>query len=135
VQQRGAEGLGVEAQAGADLRDLDRVGDEVLARLALLVGMALAGKGEGALDGVAVDLLVAGGGVLADDGEQVAEQRAFVGIEVLGDLVDRRGNAARVAGANLNVAAACERGRSRIGPLYVCLRPVRNLRPSSYRSL
>ena len=46
VQQRGAQRLGVEAHAGADLRDADRVGDEVLARLAALVGVVLAGEHE-----------------------------------------------------------------------------------------
>jgi hypothetical protein len=74
VQQRGAQRLGVEAQAGADLRDADRVDDEVLARLAALVGVVLAGEEEGVLDAVAVDddgRLV---GVLLDDREQVAEQ-------------------------------------------------------------
>ena len=58
VQQRRAERLGVEAQAGADLRHLDRVGDEVLAAAAALVDVALAGEGEGPLDGLAVERIV-----------------------------------------------------------------------------
>ena len=74
VQERGAQRLGVEAQAGADLRHLDRVDDEVLARLAALVGVVLAGEEEGALDAVAVDARPRVG-VLLDDREQVAEQR------------------------------------------------------------
>ena len=44
VQQRRADRVGVEAHARADLRDADRVGDELLARLAPLVGVALAGE-------------------------------------------------------------------------------------------
>ena len=47
VKQSCAQRLGVEAQAGADFGDLHRVRDEVLARLAFLVGVALAGEGEG----------------------------------------------------------------------------------------
>jgi hypothetical protein len=93
------------------------VGDEVLARLALLVGVALAGKREGALDRLAVDLLAAARGVLADDGEQVAEELALVGVEILGDIVDRRRGAVRLAGANLDMAAADDRGRPALGPL------------------
>ena len=46
VQQRRADRLGVEAHARADLRHADRVRDELLARLAALVGVALAGEGE-----------------------------------------------------------------------------------------
>ena len=46
VQQRGAQRLGVEAHAGADLGDADRMGDELLARLAALVGVVLAGEHE-----------------------------------------------------------------------------------------
>ena len=80
VQQRGAERLGVEPQPGADLRDLDRVGDELVARAAPLVGVALAGELEGALDGAR-----SSGrrlrGVLGDDREQVAEERPVLGRE------------------------------------------------------
>ena len=113
VQERRAQRLGVEPQAGADLRHLDRVGDEVLARLAALVGVALAGEGEGTLDRRPVDRLVAVGGVLADHREQVAEQRPLVGGQVLGDLVQRRRGAVRVVGADLDVATAIDRGRGR----------------------
>ena len=55
VQQRGAERLGVEPQARADLRDADGVHDEVLAGLAALVGVVLAGEDERRLDPVALD--------------------------------------------------------------------------------
>ena len=50
VQQRRAQRLGVEAHAGADLGHADRVDDEVLARLAPLVGVVLAGEEERVLD-------------------------------------------------------------------------------------
>ncbi len=96
VQQRRAKRLGVEPQAGADLRDLDRMGDEVLARLAALVGVALAGERERALDRVAIDRRLAVARVLADDREQVAEQRALLAVEALGELVDRGGDAVRL---------------------------------------
>ena len=46
VQQRRAERLGVEAQAGADPRDPDRVDDELLAGAPALVGVVLAGEHE-----------------------------------------------------------------------------------------
>ena len=55
VQQRRAERLGVEPHAGADLGDPDRVGDELVAGVAQLVGVAVAGEVEGALDRGAVD--------------------------------------------------------------------------------
>jgi hypothetical protein len=112
MEQRRAERVRVEAQPGADLRHLDGVGDEVLARLAALVGVAVAGEGEGSLDRRPVDRRVAVGAVLADDGEQVAEQRAVVGREVLGDLVDGRRWAAGVLRADLDVAAPVD-GRVR----------------------
>ncbi len=114
MKERRAERLGVEPQAGADLRDLDRMSDEVLAGLALLVGVALAREGEGALDRVAVDVLVAVCGVLADDREEVAQQCAVIGVEVLGDLVDRSRRARGFSGADLNVPTANERGRRRL---------------------
>ena len=50
VQQRRAQRLGVQAQAGADLRHRGRMGDELLARLAALVGVVLAGEDERLLD-------------------------------------------------------------------------------------
>src|SRR5204862_4951254 len=56
VEQRRAQGLRVEAQTGADLRHLDRVGDEVLARAASLVGVAFAREGERPLNGLRIDL-------------------------------------------------------------------------------
>ena len=55
VEQRRAERLGVEPHPGADLGDPDRVGDELVAGVAQLVGVALAGEVEGALDRGAVD--------------------------------------------------------------------------------
>jgi hypothetical protein len=76
-----------------------------------LVGVTLACEGEGALDRVAVDLVMAVGRVLADDREEVAEQLALVGIEVLGDLVDRRDRARRLGGADLDVTTPDDRGR------------------------
>jgi hypothetical protein len=96
VQQRRAQGLRVEPQAGADLRDLDRMGDEVLARLAALVGVTGARERERAGDRVAIDRRLAVARVLADDREQVAEQRALLGIEALGQLADRGGDAVRL---------------------------------------
>ena len=73
------------------------MGDEVLAGLAALVGVVLAGEREGAQDGAAVDRLDDLVGVLGDDREQVREQlvleRRDVGrdadravIAVLGDV-------------------------------------------------
>jgi hypothetical protein len=54
--------------------------------------------------------------VLADHREQVAEQRAVVGGEALGDLVDRSGRAVRGLGPDLNVATAIRRsGSSAVG--------------------
>ena len=87
VQQGRAERGRVEAQARADAGDAERVGDEVLPRLSLLAGMALAGEGEGALDLLTVDGLRGVGLVLLDDGEEVAEQRALVGGQLAGDRV------------------------------------------------
>jgi hypothetical protein len=55
VQQRRAERLGVQPHSGADLGDPDRVGDELVAGVTQLVGMALAGEVEGALERGAVD--------------------------------------------------------------------------------
>ncbi len=77
VQEGGAQRLGVEAHAGADLGDADRVGDELLARLAALVGVVLAGEHERADDRVAVDGLGDLLGVLLDDREQVGEELAL----------------------------------------------------------
>ena len=77
VQQRGAERLGVEPQARADLRDADRVDDELLAGAPALVGVVLAGEHERLLDAVAVDRDERLVGVLLDDREEVAEQLAL----------------------------------------------------------
>ena len=77
VQQRRAQRLGVEPHAGADLRHADRVDDEVLARLAALVGVVLAGEHERLHDARAVDRLGDLVGVLLDDREQVGEQLAL----------------------------------------------------------
>ncbi len=78
VEERGAERLGVQAKAGADLRDLDRMGDEVLARAAALVGVALAREREGLLDRAALERLGVLVGVLLDHGEEVAQERALL---------------------------------------------------------
>jgi hypothetical protein len=78
VKQRGAERLGVEAHAGADLGDADRVGDELLPGAAALVGVALAGEGERLSDLVEVDGLDRVFGVLGDDREEIGEQLALV---------------------------------------------------------
>jgi hypothetical protein len=132
VQQRRAQGLGVEPQAGADLRDLDRMGDEVLARLAALVGVALAGEREGTLDRRPVDPVVAVDLVLADDREEVAQQGPFLGRQVLGDVVDGGRGPVRLLGADLDVAAAIDRGGCPVVlrfPFYV--RSLRYRRPSS----
>jgi hypothetical protein len=67
------------------------VGDEVLAGLAALVGVVLAGEHERAHDGVAVDRLGDLVGVLLDDREQVAEQLALERGEVRGRLQRRGG--------------------------------------------
>ena len=55
VEQRGAEGLGVEPHPGADLRHPDRMGDELVAGAPQLVGVAIAGEVEGPRDRRAVD--------------------------------------------------------------------------------
>ncbi len=148
MEQCRAERLGVEPQAGADLRDLYRVCDEVLARATALVGMALAGEGEGGLDGITVDGSGAPLGVLGDDGQKVAKQRSFLGRERLGELVDRGGRCrGSVAGSKSGVTSAIRRtlggpslpvpSRAGLratfrGAVYSgCLRLLRNPRPSS----
>jgi hypothetical protein len=70
------------------------VGDEVLAGLAALVGVVLAGEHERPDDGVAVDVLGDLLGVLLDDREQVAEQLALERGQVGGRL--QRSGGARV---------------------------------------
>ena len=74
MQQSGAQRLGVQPHAGADLGHADRVDDELLAGEAALVGVMAAGVGERGLDPLAVDRNRRLVGVLLDDGEQVAEQ-------------------------------------------------------------
>ena len=74
MQQRRAQRLGVEAHAGADARHPDWVHDEVLARLAPLGGVVLAGEHERVFHALAVDLYSRVGGVLGDDREQIVEQ-------------------------------------------------------------
>ena len=108
VQQRRADRLGVEAHAGADLRHADRVGDELLARLAALVGVALAGEGERLADALEVDRADRVVGVLRDDREQVGEQLLLVRQQVGADVRRRR----RRGGRPL---ARRRRGRARPG--------------------
>jgi hypothetical protein len=81
------------------------MGDEVLAGAPLLSGVALAGKGEGALELLAVDRLDLVGLVLLDDGEEVAKERALVGGQLARDRV-RTGRARAPGGlADAGVAA------------------------------
>jgi hypothetical protein len=130
VQQRGAERLGVEAHAGADLRDADRVDDEVLAGQPALVGVVLAGEDERRLDLLAVDLDGRRIGVLLDDREDVGQQAALEVREVGAvdgrvrapgrDLVDRRATDTRALTRRSPYAA-------------LAVTPLRYLRPSSYR--
>jgi hypothetical protein len=115
------------------------MGDEVLAGLAALVGVVLAGEQERAQDRLAVDWVGDLVGVLGDDREQVAQQvvlerRQVVGerelavVAVLGE-VDRlvRGDSdGRDDGIAVAVQAAA--GAARLGSLLV-----RYCRPSSKR--
>ena len=94
VQQGRAQGRGVQAQPGADPRDAEGVGDEVLAGLPFLAGVALAGEREGALDLLALDRLGQLGLVLGDDGEEVAQQGALLVAQLAGDRVGTGGAAA-----------------------------------------
>ncbi len=86
VQQRRAQRLGVQAHPRADARDPHGVHDEVLAGLAPLRGVVLAGEHERRFHARAVDLDGRVGGVLGDDREQVAEQPALELAELLADL-------------------------------------------------
>jgi hypothetical protein len=61
------------------------MGDEVLARLAALVGVVLAGEEEGAQDGLAVDRVDDLVGVLGDDREEVGEQLVLERRQVVRD--------------------------------------------------
>jgi hypothetical protein len=84
VQQRGAQRLGVEPHAGADLGHADRMDDELLAGPPALVRVVLAGERKCLHDAGFVDRLGDLVGVLLDDREQVGEQRALDAREVLG---------------------------------------------------
>jgi len=94
VQQRRAERLGIEPHAGADLGHPNRVGDELVARVAQLVGVVIAGKVKGAFDRGPVDrrnrygyVAIGGAGMavgailtprrgveLLDDGEEIGQE-------------------------------------------------------------
>jgi hypothetical protein len=82
VQQRRAQRLGIQAHARADPRHADGVHDEVLAGLAPLVGVVLAGEHERVAHAVAVDFDRGVLGVLGDDREQVAEQAPLELVQV-----------------------------------------------------
>ena len=94
VEQRRAERLGVEPHARADLRHADRMRDELLARLAPLVGVPLAGEDECIPDLVEVDGLDRVDGVLGDHREEVGEQLALVREELLLAVRERLGRSA-----------------------------------------
>ena len=81
VQQRRAQRLGVEPHARADPGHADGMHDELLAGLAALRRVVLAGEHERVLDTRAVDLDGRVGGVLGDDREQVAQQAALGGAQ------------------------------------------------------
>jgi hypothetical protein len=89
------------------------VGDEVLAGLAALVGVVLAGEDEGLDDGLAVDRLRDLLGVLLDDREQVAEQLALERREVGGRL--ERGEGARVRAVDRAVRGNADAGPAAVG--------------------
>ena len=82
MEQRGAQGLGVKPHPRADLRHADGMNDEVLAGLAALIGVVLAGIDERLLHAIPIDDHRSLVGVLLDDREQVAEQPPFT----LGEL-------------------------------------------------
>jgi hypothetical protein len=109
------------------------VGDEVLAGLAALVGVVLAGEQEGVQDGLAIDRLGDLVGVLGDDREQVRQQlvlerrqvvrdpqRAVVAVDGAIDRPvrrdrDRRGVCAR--GRTVAVRAGAVQAAARLGLL------------------
>ena len=129
VQQRRAQRLGVQAHAGADLRDADGMDDELLARHAALVGVVLAGEDERRLDLLAVDPHRRGVGVLLDDREDVREQAALE----LGEVraLDRRVHA-RADGVDRLAARAGDDPLARRGPYAAfAVTSLRNVRPSS----
>ena len=111
VQQRRTQRLGVEAEAGADLRHLDGVGDEVLPGAPPLVRVTLAGEREGTLDCFGVDLSRSLDAVLLDDGQEVTEQGALVISKLLRTIGERRhGPAVAAVGADPGMALAIRRG-------------------------
>jgi len=131
VQEGGAQRLGVEAHARADLGDADRVGDELLARLAALVGVVLAGEHEGADHRVAVDGLGDLLGVLLDDREEVAEELALEVGEIGGGGLQRGRGAARRA-VDRAVRLDADRPVLRGGQAAaLCVLLARNVSPSS----
>ena len=69
MQDRGDDDGGLLAQAGADLRDLERVHHERLARLAQLPRVALGRVGRGAADHARVDVRVR----LADERDELVD--------------------------------------------------------------
>ena len=86
MEQRRAERLGVEVHAHADPGDPDRMGDEFVTRLPLLVLVVAAGEDEGLGDLLAVDRHIVhrahGGEVrfeLLDHRHQVIEQGTLAG--------------------------------------------------------
>ena len=95
MQQRRAQRLRVQPHARADARDADGVHDEVLAGLAPLVGVVLAGEHERIADAGTVDLDRRLLGVLGDDREQVVEQPSLelVQVEALSGWARRRHDA------------------------------------------
>ena len=113
VQQRCAQRLGVEPHPGADLRHPDRVGDELVARFAHLVGVPIAGEDEGVLNRIAVDRHKRLVLMLADHRKQITEQAALLGGEATGQVVDRgRRNGLR-GGTHLGVTVpVCRCGRA-----------------------
>jgi hypothetical protein len=86
VEQRGAERRGVQPHPGADLGHADGMGDEVLAGLALLVGVVLTREDESLDHAAAVDPRDGPVRVLLDDREEVREQLALHRGQVRGDL-------------------------------------------------
>jgi hypothetical protein len=126
------------------------VGDELVTRFAHLVGVPLAGEGEGALYGVAVDRRARLVLVLADHGKKVAKKPALLGGELDAQARLRGRRAGFDRRPDLGVAGAVSRGpaavplgmlgRPPLGlggwcALYGCLRLARYFLPSSKRAL
>ena len=124
----------VEAEARADPRHAERVGDEVLAGLPLLARVALAGEGEGALDLLAVDRLRGVRGVLLDHREEVAEQGALVRGQLAGDRVrpgrvripDGLSDAGVAAAIDIAHGTVAGHGLAVVGVGYACALACRN---------